>query len=180
VTDVGVGVRAHLRAHFARAGISIEPDVAAVTFVGVAPIDVLRFGPDPGRVVHYVSVGGSRISEGTPTELVVSLRSTWTAPGLARSVAMLAAAPAVEGLMPVPDALVDLGQPAWKMAPFTAFLLADSEIEPVAGVQFLQAIPVTANEAAWVRLKGADAMRHAWQEDGVDVLDPRRQASAPR
>jgi hypothetical protein len=57
--------------------------------------------------------------------------------------------------------------------------LGDSDIEPVAGVQFLQAIPVTANEAAWVRLKGADAMRQAWQEDGVDVLDPTRRASAP-
>ena len=92
---------------------------------------------------------------------------------------MLAAAPAVEGLLPAPDALVDLGQPAWETAPFTAFLLADSEIEPVAGVRFLQAIPVTANEAAWVRLKGADAMRQAWQEDGVNVLDPTRRASAP-
>ncbi len=43
--------------------------------------------------------------------------------------------------MPAPDALVDLGQPAWKTAPFTAFLLADSEIEPVAGVQFLLGDP---------------------------------------
>jgi hypothetical protein len=67
----------------------------------------------------------------------------------------------------------------WKTAPFTAFLLGDSEIEAVAGVQFLQAVPVTANEAAWVRLKGPDAMRQAWHEDGVDVLDPTRRAAAP-
>lgn len=179
MTDVAAGVRAHLRAHFARAGTPMEPDVATVTFVGVPPIDVLRFGPDQRGVIHYVSVGGSRVSEGTPTEVVVSLRPASTGPGLAHSVAVLAAAPAVEGLMPDLDALVDLGQPAWKTAPFTAFLLGDSEIEPVAGVQFLQAIPVTANEAAWVRLKGADAMRQAWQEDGVDVLDPTRRASAP-
>jgi hypothetical protein len=30
-----------------------------------------------------------------------------------------------------------------------------------------------------VRLKGADAMRQAWQADGVDVLDPNRPASQP-
>lgn len=178
MTDAA-GVHAYLRAHFAGAGIPTEPAVATVTFVGVPPINVLRFGPDQRGVIHYVSVGGSRVSEGTPTEMVVSLRGGSTRSGLAHSVAVLAAAPAVEGLIPAPDALVDLGQPAWKTAPFTAFLLGHSEIEPVAGVQFLQAIPVTANEAAWVRLKGADAMRQAWQEDGVDVLDPTRRASAP-
>jgi len=30
-----------------------------------------------------------------------------------------------------------------------------------------------------VRLKGADAMREAWQQDGVDVLDQWRSASRP-
>jgi hypothetical protein len=38
---------------------------------------------------------------------------------------------------------------------------------------------MTATEAAWVRLKGAEAMRQAWTDDGVDVQDPRRRASAP-
>ena len=168
-------LRAHLRRHFGS-----EPDVASVTFVGMAPIDILRFGPDAGGVIHYVSVGGSRASEGTPTEVVVGLRGPSATSGLARSVAVLAAAPAMEGLMPAPDALIDLGQPAWKGAPFTAFLLGDSGIEPIGDVQFLRAVPVTANEAAWVRLKGADAMRQAWEEDGVDVLDPDRSAAQPR
>lgn len=180
MTDVTAEVHAHLRAHFSRTGVSAEPDVATVTFVGVPPIDVLRFGPDPGGVIHFVSVGGSRESGGAPTEVVVSLRGSSIGAGIARSVAVLAAAPAVEGLIPAPDALVDLGQPAWKAAPFTAFLLGDSEIEAAAGVQFLQAIPITANEAAWVRLKGVEAMRQAWQEDGVDILDPTRSAARPR
>ena len=54
-------------------------------------------------------------------------------------------------------------------APFTAFLLGRSEIGDVAlpapcdPVAVLSAIPITATEAAWVRLKGADAMREAWQ-----------------
>jgi hypothetical protein len=47
---------------------------------------------------------------------------------------------------------------------------------------FLSATPITATEAAWVRLKGAlgaQAMRQAWQNDGVDVLDPNRPAAQP-
>lgn len=169
-------VRAHLRAHFA-AG---EPDAASVTFVGLQPIDVLRFGSDSEGVSHYASVGGSRHAEGTPAEVVISLRTGAHPPGLARSVAVVAAAPAIEGLVLMPDALVDLGQPLWKSAPFTAVLLAASDIAPLDGVEFLSAIPVTPTEAAWVRLKGVDAMRKAWDEDGVDVLDPNRPAAQPR
>jgi len=30
-----------------------------------------------------------------------------------------------------------------------------------------------------VRLKGAEAMRQAWSDDRVDVLDPLRSASSP-
>jgi Suppressor of fused protein (SUFU) len=173
-------VRAHLRAHFARAGFTGEPATASVTFLGLEPIDIMRFGPGgegvtPGDgVVHYVSVGGSRYAEGTPAEVVVTLRGAPVGAGLARSVAVLAAAPAVEGLVLTVDALVDLGQPLWQGARFTAFLLGRSDIEPVGGVEFRQATPITANEAAWVRLKGADAMRKAWEEDGVDVLNPQR------
>ena len=98
--------------------------------------------------------------------------------GLARSVAVVAAAPAVEGLVLEPDALIDLESPLWDSAPFTAFLLGHSDIDDVVlpaprpPVTVLSATPITATEAAWVRLKGADAMREAWRTDGVDVLDP--------
>jgi len=167
-------VRAHLRAHFADAGVLTEPETARVTFLGLEPIAVMRFGPTPDGVIHYVSVGGSRHQEGTRTEVVLSLRGESVGAGLARSVAVVAAAPAVEGLMLMGGALIDLGEPLWARAPFTAFLLGDSSIEPVNDVEFLRAIPITATEAAWVRLKGPDAMRQAWQDDGVDVLDPQR------
>jgi hypothetical protein len=43
----------------------------------------------------------------------------------------------------------------------------------------LSAVPITATEAAWVRLKGAEAMRQAWVQDGVDPTDPRRRAANP-
>ena len=191
MTDGRAATRAHLRAHFARQGVVADPDSAEVTFLGVEPIEVLRFGPDRDGVSHYVSLGGSG------AEVVVSLRPAATATGLARSVAVLAAAPAVEGLILAPDALVDFGQRLWAGAPFTAFLLGHSTIgdlpaEPASDhrtaerglpsdhptVVFVQATPITATEAAWVRLKGPEAMRRAWHQDGVDVLDPGRSASS--
>ena len=133
MTDVLAEVRAHLHEHFVRAGITAEPDAASVTFLGTERIDVLRFGPDGGGVYHYVSLGCSRHPMFDPTEMVsdalrgpraevvVALRGP-SPRGLSRSVAILAAAPAVEGLMLEPDALVDLRSPLWDSAPFTAFL----------------------------------------------------------
>ena len=50
---------------------------------------------------------------------------------------------------------------------------------PLGPVRFLSATPITATEAAWVRLKGAGAMRQAWRNDGVDLLDPNRPAAQP-
>ena len=198
--DVLAEVRAHLQEHYARLGITAEPDAASVTFLGAEKIDVLRFGPDyrPAfeGVIHYVSLGCSRHPMFEPTEMVtdalhgpraevvVALRGPSPA-GLARSVAVLAAAPAVEGLMLEPDALVDLESPLWDSAPFSAFLLGSSDIDdvsltpPLPPVTVLAATPITATEAAWVRLKGADAMREAWTQDGVDVLDPSRRAAQP-
>jgi hypothetical protein len=196
VIDVLAAVRAHLREHFAQSGITGEPGAASVTFLGTETIDVLRFGPDDEGVSHYVSLGCSRHPMFDPTEMVtdalhgpraevtVALRGP-SPKGLARSLAIVAASPVVEGLMLEPDALIDLESPLWESAPFTAFLLGSSNIgdvaltAPLPPVTVLSATPITATEAAWVRLKGSDAMRDAWEQDGVDVLDPRRRAAKP-
>lgn len=193
-------VRGHLAGHFA----GVEPDAASVTFLGAEPIEVLRFrGTD--AVVHYASVGCSRRPMADPTqvhadpqrgpraEIVLGLRDPGPATGIARSIAVLAATPAVDGVVLVADALIDLGSPLWargsgesaRRVPFTAVLLGRSDIPdlplqpPLDPVQFLSATPITATEAAWVRLKGAEAMRRAWENDGVDVLDPYRPAAQP-
>ncbi|MGV0745497.1 suppressor of fused domain protein [Mycolicibacterium sp. XJ870] len=198
--DVLAAVRARVGEHFSEAGITGEPVGASITFLGTERIDVLRFGPDLRAdredVYHYVTLGCSRHPMFDPTELVsdpihgpraevvVSLRGP-TPTGLARSLAVLAAAPAVEGLILDADALVDLETPLFGSAPFTAFLLGTSEIDevvlpdPLSPVRVFSATPITATEAAWVRLKGADAMREAWRTDGVDVLDPSRRAASP-
>ncbi len=189
-------VRSHLRRHFA----DVEPDSASVTFLGTEPIEVLRFRGGDG-FVHYVSLGCSRYpmtdpaqviddqTRGPRAEVMLRLRDPGPVTGIARSLAVLAATPAVEGLVLTADALVDLGSPLWARpagrVPFTAVLLGPSDIEdlplepPRDPVQFLAATPITATEAAWVRLKGAEAMRQAWQNDGVDVLNPDRPAAQP-
>ena len=168
-------VRAHLCTHF-----GAEPDSASVTFLGAEPIEVLRFR---GPVVHYVSLGCSRYPMTDPTELVtdhlrgpraevvVALRDPGPTTGLVRMMAILAATPVVDGVVLAPDALIDLGTPLWLRVPFTAVLLGRSDIADLAldpprdPVQFLSATPITANEAAWVRLKGAEALREARRLD---------------
>ncbi|GAY16138.1 suppressor of fused domain protein [Mycobacterium sp. shizuoka-1] len=190
-------VREHVRRHFAEAGIDTEPDSASVTFLGLERIDVLRFGPAPDGVAHYVTLGCSRHPMAEPTsdvadplrgpraEVVLSLRATAPTTGLARALAVVAATPAVEGVVLVADALIDLSAPLWEGSAFTAVLLGDSAIAelpleaPRDPVKFLAAVPVTQTEAAWVRLKGAEAMRQAWLDDGVDILDPNRRAAQP-
>jgi Suppressor of fused protein (SUFU) len=162
---------------------------------------VLRYRPDAHGIMNYVSLGCSRHPMVDPTaaiadpelgpraEVVLRLRDTKAITGLARSLAIVAASPAVEGVVLTTDALVDLGGPLWTQpsarVPFTAVLLGDSDIAelpldpPRDPVRFLSATPITATEAAWVRLKGADAMREAWRSDGVDVLNPNRPAAQP-
>jgi hypothetical protein len=122
--------------------------------------------------------------EGPRAELVLALRAGAETPGVHRVLAVLAAAPAVEGLVLQPDALIDLSEPLWAGAPFTAVLLGPSDIPelpldaPAEPVRFLAVAPVTATEAAWVRVRGADALRKAWQEAGIDIGDPQRPAAA--
>ncbi|HXO56766.1 MAG TPA: suppressor of fused domain protein, partial [Mycobacterium sp.] len=121
MTQPLVQVRAHLDAHFGRT----DPDVASVTFLGTESLDVLRYHPDADGVVHYVSLGCSRHPMVDPTamfadpehgpraEVVLRLRDPRAITGLARSLAIVAASPAVEGVVLTTDALVDLGTPLW-------------------------------------------------------------------
>ncbi|MFZ1176683.1 MAG: suppressor of fused domain protein, partial [Mycobacterium sp.] len=132
-------VRAHLHSHFADA----EPDSASVTFLGTEPMEVLRFRGTDG-LVHYVSLGCSRHPMSDPAqtladpergpraEIVLRLRDPGPATGIARSLAILSATPAVDGLVLAADILIDLGSPVWAWpsgrVPFTAVLLGRSDI----------------------------------------------------
>ncbi|NNH69794.1 suppressor of fused domain protein [Nocardia uniformis] len=187
--DVSDTVRAGVLGHF---GVR-QADSASVTFLGLEPIQILRI--PVADLVHYVTLGGSRHPMTDPTamladpeqgpraELVLTLRgNAGASSGLPRTLGVLVATPAVEGVVLQADALLDLGEPLWHNAPFTAVLLGESDIpdvklpEPAEPVRFLAVTPLTATEAAWVRIRGAAALREAWAEAGIDVRDPERGA----
>ncbi|MEU2025673.1 suppressor of fused domain protein [Streptomyces sp. NPDC016469] len=171
-----------------------EPDArAAVTFLGTDRIEVLRF--IDGDIVRYATLGMSAQPMSDPTavladplkgpraELVLSVRG-----GLAdtdqvlRKLAVLAASPQVEGLVVAPGASLDVGEPLWPGAPFTSVLVAESgglvedlELdEPLEPVRFLPLLPMTSNEAAWKRVRGAQELQEKWLSQGTDLRDPLR------
>lgn len=189
--DVLISVRAHLTERFGGSGAA--PSSASVTFLGLEPLEVLRFEAGADDTVRYATLGCSRRPMGDPSdlvadpvrgpraELVLAVRGGLPAgSGVHKSLAVLAAAPAVEGVVLTVDGLLDLGEPLWVGAPFTAILMGEGDIEalplpaPADPVTFLDAVPITGTEAAWVRLRGAAALRDAWVEAGIDVRDPRR------
>lgn len=166
-----------------------DPQEASVTFLGAEPMRILRF-VGPGDLVRYATLGCSAAPMGDPeeivpdpdgprAELVMHLRGG--VDGVARTLAVLGAAPEVDGLVLRPDALIDLGEPLWPGSSFTGVVLQEADIPELpladaAPVTFLRAIPVTHNEAAWVRLKGAGELVAAWDEAGIDTADPDRSA----
>ena len=174
-------VEAALREHFGG-----TPLRASVSFVGVDPIEVLRFEPIPDERA-FVSLGMSRHPMTSPSaaiqsvdgpraELMVQLRDpvderadVW------RQLAVLAAAPAVEGVVYSPGMTVDLGHPLSATTLCTGAVVSESPFAPVdtppGPVDVLQLLPATANELAWCRVHGTDALRRRWSEQKVDLLD---------
>ncbi|MBU7599240.1 suppressor of fused domain protein [Streptomyces sp. P38-E01] len=130
-----------------------EPDArAAVTFLGIERIEVLRFTADSaeGPVLRYATLGMSGAPMADPTaaladpdrgpraELLFSVRPLSRpsarpagAEGvpdtdkLLRPLAVLAASPQVEGVVVTPGASLDVGEPLWPGAPFTSVLVAE-------------------------------------------------------
>jgi hypothetical protein len=190
-----------------------EPDArAAVTFLGTERIEVLRFSD--GDLVRYVTLGMSRAPMNDPlaavadplrgprAELVLSLRAGRAdTDKVLRPLAVLAASPQVEGVVPAPGNSLDVGEPLWPGAPFAAVLVAepgglvaDLDLEegaPRSGsvggggratggtldpVRFFPLLPMTHTEAAWKRVHGAGALQERWLRYGTDLRDPERGA----
>lgn len=160
-----------------------QPVRASVSFVGVEPIEVLRFEPVPGERA-YLSLGMSRhpmtgaaeavrATSGPRAELVLHLRDPTDAyADVWRRLAVLAAAPAVEGVVYVPGMTVDLGAPLFLGSRCTGVLTAESSVPTVPGdVEIMRVIPATAAELAWCRVHGAAALRQRWNDHDVDLYD---------
>ena len=156
---------------------------ASVSCLGTDRIDVLRFGPDQDGLVRYATLGMSRapmsgssalLTEGPRAELVLSVRGAHDT--VLRRLGALAASPAVEGVVITAGAGLDLGEPLWDGARFTAVLVGQPGglVPDLDDVQFLPLLPMTPNEAAWKRVHGAEALEERWLAQGTDLRDPAR------
>ena len=194
--DVLAAVEAHL------VGVLGTPSGrAGVTFLGMEPIEVLRFGPAADGVVRYATLGMARqplpdprspVVEtvvGLRAELLLSLRGVHDS--VLRPLAVLAAAPAVEDTRPTPGSSYDLGQPLCDGATVSAVLIGepgglvpDLALSPAPDgrergpVQVLPLLPMTADEAEWKRLEGAAAVEERWLASGADLRDPYRSSAS--
>jgi hypothetical protein len=186
--DVLVAVEAH-----ACAALGEDSGRASVSFVGVERLDVLRFGPDPDGLHRYLTLGMSRRPMADPTavavdadgpraELLLSLRGAHDS--VLGPLALLAATPAVEGVVIRPGASLSLGVPLWDGARFSAVLVGepgdpvpDLDIGGPEPVRFLPITPVTGEEQAYKRVHGPAALAALWAAQGVDLTDPDRPAA---
>src|SRR5262249_4713909 len=97
-----------------------------------------------------------------------------------RHLAVLAAAPAVEGVVYAAGMTVDLGTPMATGSACSGVVITDSGLAPigtgVGPVAVLRASPAPATELAWCRVRGSAALLERWTEAGTDLLDLARPA----
>ena len=159
-----------------------DPARASISFVGVERIEVLRFRTEV--ITSYVTLGMSRRPMTSADQLVVTddgpraellVQSRGDAGELWRQLAVLAAAPAVEGVVYREHMTVDLGRPLLPASSCTGGILVGSALATVSSsvgdVQVLRLLPATQTELAWTRVRGAAAMLQRWDELGTDLLD---------
>lgn len=175
-------VRAALTSHFGH-----EPGSASVSFVGVEPITVLRFRD--GDLLVYVTAGMSRrplpdgseslavtevLGDGPRAELMLRVRAgSVGADDIWRRLALLAAAPVVEGLRYAEGAVVALGEALVPGSRMRGVVVVASGIEvPAASsVTIFDVVPATPDELAWARVHGVAALRARWSQQDVDLTD---------
>ncbi len=158
------------------------PSRASVSFVGVDPMQVLRFEDGADQTLVTLGMSGRpmtaaaelvQVASGPRAELMVSVRAGWGE--LWRTLAVLGAAPAVEGVVYTAGMSVDTGAALAAGSRCTGGLVVESGVAPVPYrdevVQILRLLPATSTELAWCRVRGAAALRQRWQEQGVDLSD---------
>jgi hypothetical protein len=164
-----------------------RPARASVSFVGVDPVQILRFAMGGQSTLITLGMSGGPMTSATElvqaatgprAELLVTVRAGWDE--LWRTLAVLGAAPAVEGVVYAPGMSIDTGAPLAPGSRCTGALVIESEVAPVAVgsalVQVLQLLPATSTELAWCRVRGAPALRERWAEQGTDLTDLGRAA----
>jgi hypothetical protein len=175
-----------LAAHFGH-----RPARASVSFLGVDPVEVLRFDIAPDEFA-YVSLGMSsspmtaadslvRSEDGPRAELLLHVRDERGRFGdVWRKLAVLAASPAVEGVVYRAGMTVDLGEAIAPGSACTGGLITESSVPTVETgegvVDVLQVVPALSTELAWARVRGGAALLERWSGRGTDLLDLTRAA----
>ncbi len=175
-------VEAALCDHFGQ-----SPERASVSFLGVEPIQVLRF--EANRFTTLVTLGMARrpmtnadatvLSDSGPrAELLLQLRGN---PDLAwKQLALLAAAPVVEGVVYSAGMTVDLGSALAPESVCTGGVVTESDVAaihtPGGVVNILRLLPATSTELAWSRVRGSAALIERWSEQGTDLCELTRVA----
>ena len=166
------------------------PDRASVSFVGVEPIEVLRFAEPGGgdRSWSLVTLGMSRQPMTTDSDLAAGgrpraellLRCGGLGVDAWRQLAVCAAAPVVEGVVYQAGSTVDLGAPLCAGARCTGGIIEASDVPTfwteAEQVDILRLLPATSTELAWCRVRGAAALRERWAREATDLLDLSRAA----
>ena len=163
-----------------------------MSFVGVQPIAVLRFSepePRPGEpqaFTHYLSLGMCRypmvdqlqVRTDDPSapraELLLSVSGR--PDELWRRLAVLAAAPAVEGAVYETGSRLQLGEAMVTGSRCVGGVLVAGPLPPiscsgVADVQVLRVLPATSTELAWARVHGSAALIQRWADYGTRLPD---------
>ena len=180
--EVVDSVRAALTSHFGH-----EPDSASVSFVGVEPVTVLRFRD--GDLLVYVTAGMSRRplpdgseslavtdvpADGPRAELMLRVRAGGLgADDIWRRLALLGAAPVVEGLRYAEGAVVALGEALVPSSRMRGVVVVASglEVPAAASATIFEVVPAAPDELAWARVQGVAALRARWSQQDVDLTD---------
>jgi hypothetical protein len=184
--QVLAAVESAYREHF-----EVEPARAAVSFLGVDEIVVLRYSGY--RMDHYLTLGMSRHGMVEPSSSVIEsdtgpraellLTASGQPHGIVHTLAVLAAAPAVEGVVYAAGNRIDLSTPLVDGSRCTGAVIQAGPLKPiqVSGhegivVDVLSAIPATSTELAWARVHGSEALLARWAERGTNLADLHRPA----
>lgn len=170
---------------------------ASVSFVGVEPIEILRFEQQayPGEpvITDYLSLGMCRYPMAEASAVLVDevaaprgelLLSAYGRPDdVWRRLAVLAAAPAVESAVYRVGARIDLGEAWCGGSRCTGAVLVDGPLLPIpvpgmADVVVLKLVPAAAIELAWARVHGTPALLDRWRDEGTDLRDLHREPVA--
>jgi hypothetical protein len=161
-----------------------EPERACVAFLGIEAIEILRF--DDGLGETYLSLGmarspmtepaAARLASASGPRAELMLSTVGRPDGVWRQLAVLAAAPVVESVVYRRGDRVDLDAPLIDGSRCTGAVLVDGGFAPITAtaqctVDILQVLPATADELAWARVYGTDALVDLWAAHGCPLGD---------